>query len=218
MADLYSYHPIFKPLCKTIIALLSNFEVHGQDNYIKPPFFLTTNHLSYCDAPVLVATCPHDVVSVAKKTLEHTGVGWFLRNIAAAVFLDRDEPDRTAIRQMLNLVKEGYPIGIGVEGTRSRTGKLQKGFNGAAFMIRKSGVPIIPAGMTNTNRILKSPHPKVSLKIGKPYHLPPVERGNRDLDKDTDRIMCAIAALLPEEQHGYYAGNPLIDEMRPIVT
>ena len=29
--------------------------------------------------------------------------------------------------------------------------------------------------------------------------------------------MCAIAAVLPEEYHGYYAGNPLIEEMAQIV-
>jgi len=218
MTDLYRYHPIFRPLCRSTLALLSNFEVKGQENYIEPPFFLTTNHLSYFDAFALVATSPHDVVSVAKRQLKGTFVGWFLTHIGSAVFLDRDEPDRASIREMLGLVKNGYSIGIGVEGTRSRTGALQKGFNGAAFMIRKSGVPIIPAGMTNTNQILKSPRPKVTLTIGKPYHLPPVERGNRDLDADTERIMCAIAALLPEEQHGYYAGNPMIEEMRQQVT
>jgi hypothetical protein len=29
--------------------------------------------------------------------------------------------------------------------------------------------------------------------------------------------MCAIAALLPEQYHGYYAGHPQIEEMRKIV-
>jgi len=58
----------------------------------------------------------------------------------------------------------------------------------------------------------------VTVRIGRPFYLPEERVTGKELDYQTERIMCAIAALLPEQYHGIYAGNPLIEEMRAIVS
>jgi hypothetical protein len=68
-----------------------------------------------------------------------------------------------------------------------------------------------------TEKLLKHPRPAVRVVIGKPYRLPEGRAKGDQLAEYTDRIMCAIAALLPEQYHGVYAGHPLIEEMRPLV-
>jgi hypothetical protein len=65
--------------------------------------------------------------------------------------------------------------------------------------------------------VLKRPRPRVMVRIGKPFRLPEGRAKSRDLDEYTTRIMCAIAALMPEKYHGVYAGNPVIEEMAKIV-
>ena len=218
MSKQYTYSPLFRPLCRVGLGLFSSYKIINAENYIEPPYVVTANHMSYADPMLITLSGKYDLVGVAKRQFEGTAVGWLIAGLGAGVFVEQASPDRKALREMLDVLKQGYPLGIGVEGTRSKTGGLLKGFDGAAFIIRKANVPIIPVGITGTQHVWKRPRPKISITIGKPYQLPPQERGNRDIAQDTERIMCAIAALLPEEYHGHYANNPMIDEMRAIVT
>ena len=58
-------------------------------------------------------------------------------------------------------------------------------------------------------------NPKFQVIVGKPFRLPPLDRKNRDtsLQQNTDEIMCRIAALLPPNYRGVYAGSPRIEEL-----
>jgi 1-acyl-sn-glycerol-3-phosphate acyltransferase len=52
-------------------------------------------------------------------------------------------------------------------------------------------------------------------RFGKPFRLPPFSRENReeDLRRQTDEVMCRIAALLPPEYRGVYADHPRLHEL-----
>jgi 1-acyl-sn-glycerol-3-phosphate acyltransferase len=54
---------------------------------------------------------------------------------------------------------------------------------------------------------------KVYLRIGSPFNLPakPHARGE-ELERYTDDVMCAVAALLPPAYRGVYAGHPRLAE------
>jgi 1-acyl-sn-glycerol-3-phosphate acyltransferase len=65
------------------------------------------------------------------------------------------------------------------------------------------------------NKWLRGVRPKVSVRIGKPFSIPeefPPDRNKREkmLSDTGNDIMCHIAALLPEDRHGNYAGNQKI--------
>ena len=57
--------------------------------------------------------------------------------------------------------------------------------------------------------------PKITLRLGKPFKLPPLDenRRNASLRENTDEIMCRIAMLLPSRYWGYYAEYPRLQDL-----
>ena len=41
----YHYHPAFRPFCRAVLTLFSDHHVIHAENYIDPPFIVTTNHI-----------------------------------------------------------------------------------------------------------------------------------------------------------------------------
>ena len=98
-------------------------------------------------------------------------------------------------------------IGFFPEGTRSGPSGLKKGNRGAAYIASKSGVSVIPVGISGTSKInsyLRFPFhfTKIVVNIGEAIHI----EENYDLEMGTDIIMNKIAELLPESLRGLYKG------------
>jgi 1-acyl-sn-glycerol-3-phosphate acyltransferase len=137
--------------------------------------------------------------------------------LGSPVWIEQESPDRHALALALRILEAGDLFAIAPEGTRSKTGGLGKGLEGAAFLATRAKVPILPMALWGTEHIFRQVRPTVGVAIGKPYRLPEGRAKSDQLAGYADRIMCAIAALLPESYHGYYAGNPLIQEMAALV-
>jgi 1-acyl-sn-glycerol-3-phosphate acyltransferase len=90
---------------------------------------------------------------------------------------------------------------------------------GVAYLADQAGVPIVPVGVSGTyqamTKILTLRRPKITVRFGEPFSLPPIDRKNREasLQKNTDEIMCRIAALLPDEYRGVYAEKQRTKEL-----
>ncbi|MFC2016828.1 lysophospholipid acyltransferase family protein, partial [Chloroflexota bacterium] len=97
------------------------------------------------------------------------------------------------------------------EGTRSKNGQLQPAFSGSALIALRNGVPILPVGITGTEKIKGLAwllhRPQITVNIGRPFHLPPVsgKLTKVELARFTDYIMGRIAELLPLGYRGNYA-------------
>ncbi|GIS73304.1 MAG: hypothetical protein CM1200mP10_28810 [Candidatus Neomarinimicrobiota bacterium] len=83
----------------------------------------------------------------------------------------------------------------------------------------KSACKILPVGVVGLDDIWdnwwRGVRPKVSVRIGKPFSVPeefPTDRNKREkmLSDIGNDIMCHIAALLPEDRHGDFAGKQKI--------
>lgn len=210
---------ITRYVARLIMHLISDFSMVGRENFPKPPYVCISNHMTYFDALVACSMIVESMPALTAKKYHKGLVGKFLDIFIAPIWIEQESPDRAALKTALALLKQGSPLALAPEGTRSKTFKLKEGLGGAAFLIRKADVPIVPIAVIGTDKIFKSLRPKVRGMVGKPFRLPPIAaRADKDqLKADTDRLMCAIAALLPEEYHGVYAGHPLIEEMRSIV-
>lgn len=77
-----------------------------------------------------------------------------------------------------------------------------------------NNVPILPIGITGMERADEKSllwnfihRPRVTVTIGRPFHLPPVEgkATKKDLLQLGDYVMEHIAELLPPKYQGYYA-------------
>lgn len=206
-----------KPLTRLVLGLVARYEVIGRENIPEPPFLLVSNHMSFWDIPAINYPTPFGTAGMAARKYKGR---WLeaLFELYPVIWVEQFSADRKALRDAITVLKGGVALGIAPEGTRSKVGKLIEGRGGAAFIATRADVPIVPAAVWGTEKVLKRPRPKVVARFGKPFRLPPGRAKGDDLDRYTEQIMCAIAALLPEEYHGYYAGNPLIEEMRKIVT
>jgi 1-acyl-sn-glycerol-3-phosphate acyltransferase len=171
------------------------------------PLILVANHLSWWDPPVLVATAPRTLNFIAKAELWEHPVLAFLGRHHGELRVRRGEADLQAIRDAEALLARGGFLGIMPEGTRSRSGGLQPGRPGAAFLAYRTNAPLLPAAVWGTE-VIRRPRdllrrPRVHVVFGEPFRLDPAYR--KHLDQATEQIMLAIAALLPERYRGVYA-------------
>lgn len=206
-----------------LVRTLTKFQVENKDNVpLQGAALLTTNHLSRLDTPLLLAiTEREDLVGIiAKKYQKMPFFKWILEKVAIMVWMDRERTDFSALRTAIDHLREGRIVGIAPEGTRSRksTGLLE-GKQGAALMVGRASVSIIPAGIIGSEKInanfLRLRRPPVMIRVGEPYTLPPMDMEDRQgwLTRSTVEIMCRIAMLLPPEYRGYYADHPRLEEL-----
>ncbi len=194
---------------RLLLWLLTRCVVEGLENVPSAgPFLLVSNHLSIIDPPSLGALLPRRVTFMAKEEafrdpLLGRVVRWY-----GAFAVKRGQPDRQALRTATAVLKGGGVVGMFPEGTRSKTGRLNKAFAGSALVAHMAKAPILPVAITGTERI-KGPfslltRPAITLRVGKPFTLERGEGDRGDLDTMTASMMARIAALLPEERRGFY--------------
>jgi 1-acyl-sn-glycerol-3-phosphate acyltransferase len=155
---------------------------------------------------------------VADKYKKYPIFNWML-DIGGGVWLDRSKADFGAFRLAADCLKQGVCLGIAPEGTRSTTGQLQEGKPGIVMLAQKTGVPVVPVGISGTEtyykNLLRLRRPIVKLTFGPAFQVPPLDRNNRDesLKQSTDEIMARIAVLLPEKYRGFYKDHPRVREL-----
>ncbi|MDW8327357.1 MAG: lysophospholipid acyltransferase family protein [Anaerolineales bacterium] len=199
--------------------LLFRQEVYGLENIpASGPFLVVVNHLGIADPPLVFINVQRQmVVFAADKWKKVPGIRQLLE-AAGVIWVARGEADLSAIKAALAVLKSGRPLGMAPEGTRSRTHALQRGKTGAAYLADRTGVPIVPIGISGSERLAENlrrlRRTPVRLVVGKPFYLPPNGRASGDLlEAYTTQIMCRIAALLPPEYRGVYADHPQLREL-----
>ncbi len=212
-------YPLVMFLLRAILPLIARVTVYGMENL--PPknttYLAVTNHIGRLDpAFAFYILRRKDIIMlVAEKYYEHT---WsrLLAQAVNGIFVDRYNADLTAIREVLRRIPQGGVLVLAPEGTRSPNASLIQGWDGASYIAAKAGLPIVPVGVTGTGdkevmqRLKHFKRLQVTVNIGPTFTLPALEPKNRDeqLAKDTEEIMCRIAAELPESYRGMYADCP----------
>jgi len=196
--------------------LFSHYSVTGVENIPQKPYLVTINHQSYWDSPAITSQFKDNVPTFTARKYKGTLTGLLL-HVGSPIWIDQESADKQAVTTALKIMQQGIPFAIAPEGTRSKSGKLLEGHEGVAFIATRANVPIVPVAAVGTNLMFKQMRPNVSVTIGKPYKLPEGRARGDQLVTYTEQIMCAIAALMPEQYHGFYTGNPLIAEMAKVV-
>ncbi len=215
-------------LIRILLRLLTTVEVHGKEYVPKDTtggnFIIAANHLGLVDAFLPFHILAHDnlVLLVGEKWEKIAIMRWLGRRLNF-IFVDRFNPDIKAIRATMKRMKQGEVLVITPEGTRSKVGHLIEGKPGVSYLAVKMGFPLVPVGISGTfdpvffGQLKRLRRPHITLNIGPMFSLPPLPTGNQAraeaLKTDTDEIMCRIAALLPEENRGFYAEHPRLKEL-----
>lgn len=198
------------PVVKLWFSSVSRLHVVGQENVPKNgPLIVAANHLSLVDPPLIGGFFPRRIVFMAKDELFSFPSGLLIRALGAFP-ARKTKVSVEALRRALGVLDDGQVLGIFPEGKRSFDCEMQKAELGVAFIAHRSGVPIVPVGISGSEAFEYSgamfKRPKVTVAIGQPFSFSKSEgRLTREqLTHTADVIMERIGDLLPREYRGVY--------------
>jgi 1-acyl-sn-glycerol-3-phosphate acyltransferase len=146
------------------------------------------------------------------------GQGQLLK-LYGVIPVHRGDYDRSLFTRLISILKSGCPLLIAPEGARSHEPGMQPAKPGIAFLVEKTGVPILPVGIVGTTedfwqRARRGERPPLEMRIGKPITLPPMRTQGTEKhtarQRNADLVMSHLAGLLPEEYRGVYAGSAIV--------
>ena len=154
-----------------------NFNINGLKNIdLRKNYFFVPNHESALDIPLVFASIPMHVVSVAKIELSRIPFfGWSM--IAGGHFFVDRSNHKKAMRSIekarISMNKNPRSVFLFPEGTRSLDGKVGRFKKGGLKLAIDLGVPIVPVGIVGTNQFQSNLKKglnigNIELNIGKP--------------------------------------------------
>lgn len=181
------------------------------------PTIYIGNHLSNIDGVILNNLLKdNDVTFIAGKKLSKNNMTKIILETAKKINISPNSPDKKAISEAIDYLKNGGSIFIFPEGTRSRTGSMIKAKKGFVLLAKMSKAQIVPVGLEGTEKLLpingddmskeSFNYSKVKVTFGEPFELPKKTKDNRAEWKDvvTEYSMKKIAELLSPEYRGEY--------------
>lgn len=200
--------------------VLSRLDVQGLENIPESGgAIMVANHLGIVDAPLMFALIARgDATALVADKYRYHPVLRPIVMIGHGIWLNREGIDTEALRAARAWIRGGGMLGVAPEGTRSRTGALIEAKTGAAYLASKADCPVIPVAIWGTegslSKMFTLRRPQIHVQVGRAFRLPALPRGERSagLERNTDEIMLRIAAMLPPQYHGVYAGHPRLGE------
>lgn len=194
----------------TLLAKLDRVE--GLENVpAEGPAVLMINHIAFIDPLVVLHVLPRNIVPLAKiEVYEYPVVGIFPK-MWEVIPVHREEVDRRAVQQALDVLRAGEMILVAPEGTRGPA--LKQGKVGVAYLASRSGAPVVPVAVEGTPGFpalrftSRWRGPGAQVRFGRPFRFRPEYQraGSESLRKMTDEAMYILAGLLPPERRGDYA-------------
>jgi 1-acyl-sn-glycerol-3-phosphate acyltransferase len=191
----------------TLVAIAAKaafrLRVFGQENLIEEgPAIMAANHQSYLDPPIIGISCKNEIHYLARRTLFDKPLLGPLISRLNAMPVDLSKGDLTALRTVINLLKEGHRTLIFPEGTRSLNGHIQQARPGIGMIIAKTLVPVVPIRIFGSFEAWPKGgkirlHP-ITVVVGKPIRFAKEDclPANRDVyQKVSERVLVAVAAL-----------------------
>lgn len=205
-------------IARTILRLAARVRVEGLANLPREgPLIVVANHLSNADPPLvagwLTPALGRQLHILAKESLFVGPLGILFRALGASPVRSGGS-DMEAFRVAKGVLDRGEVLCIFPEGTRSTSGALIEPKPGVAMLALRSAVPILPMGISGTDRFLgrgqmlprfRAP---VTLRVGRPFVLEPDPLLNRRnaTGAASEELMRRIAELVDECHRGRFGG------------
>jgi 1-acyl-sn-glycerol-3-phosphate acyltransferase len=189
--------------------LVTRPRVYGRDRVpAEGGLVFAINHLHWIDIPLVGHVSPRNVHFVAKaEATSFPALGRYLE-LFGAIGIRRGESDRDAVRRIREAARDGYAIGLFVEGTRQKTGVPGKAQPGAAMVALQEDVPVVPVAIYGTQFWRPGNFAPCSVAFGEPMRFEGLPRGGRGYKEATAEIEERIHALWHWLEDVHRRGRP----------
>jgi 1-acyl-sn-glycerol-3-phosphate acyltransferase len=161
---------------------------------------LIANHRHAFDPIAVGLAVKRPVAFLAKKELFAKKIpSWFLTKLKC-IPIDRDNMDRAALRQSIDVLDDGGILGVFPEGTRSADGKLLPFKSGVSFIASQSECVIVPMAVEGSHRLLNPFAARVRVRVGVPFPYESLdgEKRRQTLERMTQKQEDSVRLLLEE--------------------
>ena len=198
---------------KLIYQLVSNFLVFpiykfvfkghliGRENIPqKDSFIMVSNHGSLLDPPFLGHALGRNISFMAKAELFKIPFLGFVIKACGAYPVKRGIADKNTIKTACTKLSNNKSIGIFIDGTRQKNGRVNKPKQGAALLAFKNQKLLLPVAIVNSHRLIRFKFcipffSKIVIKVGKPVQ-PPQSSSRNDLNSLTMHLQDDINNLI----------------------
>jgi len=166
----------------------------------KDSFIMVSNHGSLLDPPLLGHAIGRNIAFMAKEELFKIPFLGFVIKACGAYPVKRGIADKNTIKTACNKLSNNNCIGIFIDGTRQKNGRVNKPKQGAALLAFKNQKLLLPVAIVNSNRLIRFKFcipffSKIVIKVGKPVQ-PPQSSSRNDLNSVTMHLQENINNLI----------------------
>ena len=166
----------------------------------KSSFILVSNHGSLLDPPLLGHAVGRNISFMAKLELFRIPLLGFIIKSCGAYPVKRGIADKTTIKIACEKLSNNNSIGIFIDGTRQKDGRVNKPKQGAALLSFKNQKLLLPVAIINSHKLVRLKFfipffTKIVLKVGKPIN-PPESSSKDELAKVTNYLQQTINNML----------------------
>lgn len=200
-----------RTIVRGLFRALTRLRVSGLQNLPRSgPILLVSNHLSLVDGPLVFAALPITLRPLVGEKYRDT-IFRYLLDSAGSIYVERNRPDRHAMRVATAILADGGTIAVAIEGMRSPTGTLGEGRPGVAYLAKRANVRVLPVAVYGTEKVRRAlprlRRAELHVVVGAAFDLAPGPLDTAQLDQHTTRIMQELAALLPEQYRGRWGAR-----------
>ncbi len=166
----------------------------------KNSFIMVANHGSLLDPPLLGHALGRNISFMAKAELFKIPLLGFIIKACGAYPVKRGIVDKNTIKTACTKLSNDNCIGIFIDGTRQKNGRVNKPKQGAALLAFKNQKLLLPVAIVNSHRLIRFKFfiplfSKIVIKVDKPVR-PPKSSSRDDLNSITMYLQDKINNLI----------------------
>ena len=195
------YQLVSKLFVFPIYKFLFKGHLIGQNNIPKKDsFIMVSNHGSLLDPPFLGHALGRNISFMAKAELFKIPFLGFVIKACGAYPVKRGIADKNTIKTACKKLSNDNSIGIFIDGTRQKNGRVNKPKQGAALLAFKNQKLLLPVAIINSHRLIRFKFcipifSKIVIKVGKPVK-PPKSSSRDNLNSVTMQLQDNINNLI----------------------
>lgn len=182
-------YTIFKYLLKIPFKLYYNPKIIGENNIPETgALIICANHKHLMDQCPIIISTKRMIHYLAKKEYFDGKFAIFFK-ASGCIPVNRSIKDQDAKEHAINLLKQGFVVGLFPEGTRNKTKEFLLPFKyGAVSMAKKTNAQILPVGISGDYKFRSK---NLTIKIGKPFKIDKMtlEEANDKLKEEISKLM-----------------------------